>query len=165
MKFFSKRSYRQKGYTLIEALVASGVLLIGVSAACSMSLSLVTQEEINERSVRAFNYLDNAARLYRLGMEPSEIPALLPNEPIVDSITFVSRQVSANGMGPTGTASLPIMRITMTYFPSGATAAYDKDVEQWTGGDKAATRSEHVDVLRSESVQVSEFSRVSTLAP
>lgn len=165
MKLFSKHSNRRGAYTLIEALVASGVLLIGVSAACSMSLSLVTQEEINERSIRAFNYLDNAARLYRLGMEPSEIPALLPSEPMVDSLTFVGRKTAASGIGVSGSTAFPIMRVTMTYHPSGATASYDPDEEQWTGGDKSATRSESLDVLRSESVQMSEFSRVSILAP
>lgn len=161
MKFFRTKSNRRSGYTLIEALVASGVLLIGVSAASSMSLSLVTQEEINERSVRAFNYLDNAARLYRLGMTPAEIPALLPNESIVDSLTFVSRPVAVSGLPST----VQVMRVTMSYHPSGATAAYSATEEEWTGGNSSTTRSEFVDVFRADSVQTSEFARVSTLAP
>lgn len=151
----------RSGYTLIEALVASGVLLIGVSAASSMSLSLVTQEQINERSVRAFNYLDNAARLYRLGMQPSEIPALLPSESIVNSLTFVPRQVAVSGL----TGNVQIMRVTMSYHPSGATEASTVGDIQWTGGDSATTRSEFVDVFRINSVQTSDFPRVSALAP
>ena len=46
----------RKAYTLIEALVASSILLIGIAAAASMSLSFVTQEEITERAARAFNF-------------------------------------------------------------------------------------------------------------
>lgn len=165
MKFFAKHTNRRGGYTLIEALVASGVLLIGVSAACSMSLSLVTQEEINERSVRAFNYLDNAARLYRLGMKTSEIPALLPTEAIVDSLTFVPRQVAVSGVDPTSPHTVQIMRVTMSYHPSGATESYSGSDLEWTGGDDAATRSEYVDVFRADSIQTADFARVSSLAP
>lgn len=81
---------RRSGYTLIEVLVASAILLIGISAASSLSLTMVTQEEMNYRISRSLNVLENCARLYQLGVQPANIyggPAsLLPNEPSVSSI-------------------------------------------------------------------------------
>ena len=50
---------RLRAYTLIEALVASSILAIGMGAASSMSLALITQEQITERSEKAIAYLEN----------------------------------------------------------------------------------------------------------
>lgn len=154
MKIFTQKNKRNRAYTLIEALVASGVLLIGISAASSMSLSLVTQEEINERSIKAFNYLDNAARLYRMGLEPAEITATLPKEPVVQTLSFTSTNKSVTGLG-----NVPVMRISINFKASDATTAQSATIDEWTGGDSTASRTEFVDVLRSESVQSSKFNR------
>ena len=93
MKIMSinSRRIRVSAYTLVEALVGSAVLMIGISAAASLSLSLITQEEINERSVRALNYQDSAAMLIQLGVPSNQIAGLLPDEPVVNSISFVSK--------------------------------------------------------------------------
>lgn len=133
-----------RGYSLIEALVASSVLMIGIAAAASLSLSLVTQEEINERSVQVFNYLDNAARLYQMGVAEADIPGLLPPEPLVSSLTFTPGSESVAGLG-----TVPLTTIEITYKPTGATSTNGSSVLDWTGGDKNVTRSESVVVLRS----------------
>ncbi len=158
MNLFRQNRTRSRAYTLIEALVASSVLLIGISAAASMSLSLVTQEEINERSVKVFNYLDNAARLCQMGVDPTEIAALLPSEPAVKSLTFTGRTLTVAGVG-----DIPATTITVTYNPAAATVAHTPLT--WTGGDKDTTRSESVDVIRSNSTLNGPLPRVQFFGP
>ena len=88
MKLPFNRSSNKSGYTLIETLVASAIMMIAVGGAASLSLTMVTQEEIAERTVRAANYLENAATLYRLGFDTTaEIQAILPDEPVVTNLT------------------------------------------------------------------------------
>lgn len=145
MKRFQNSQIKVGAYSLIEALVASSVLLIGISAAASLSLSMVTQEEINERSVQVFNYLDNAARLYQLGVDASDIPGLLPPEPLVTSLTFTPGTENVSGIG-----TVPVTTIEMTYRPSGATSGNSSSTLDWVGGDKDITRTESVVVLRTE---------------
>ncbi len=154
MKHFTQ-SARQKAYTLIEALVGSSVLAIGIGAAASMSLTLITQEEINERSVRAFNYLDNATQLMRAGVDPSDITNILPTEPLVKSLTNSTRNLTVPGLG-----TVPATTLTMTYDPAGATATNSSTIEEWTGGVKDATRSESVELILGGSHLTQELGRV-----
>lgn len=160
MKPFPDRKDRRRSgaYTLIEALVASSILLIGIAAAGSMSLTLVTQEEINERSVAAVNYLDNAARLFQFGMDPGEIEAVLPEAPVVDSLTFSTRTVSVPGLG-----DLPATTLSLTYHPSPAKSA--SAVGTWTGGDQDATRTISVEVIRADSDFSAPFPRAQHFGP
>ena len=94
---FKIESRRKSGYTLIEVLVASAILLIGISAASSLSLTMVTQEEVNYRISRCLNVLENCARLYQLGVEPANIygggASLMPDEPAVSAIVPVEAVV------------------------------------------------------------------------
>lgn len=145
----------KRAYTLIEALVGSSVLAVGIGAAASMSLSLVTQEEINERSVRAFNYLDNASQLLRAGVPVSEIQNILPTEPIVTSLTSSARNVSVPGIG-----NVPAITLTVTYDPSGASESNLSTIEQWTGGDDSVTRSESIEIVLGQSHQTADLARV-----
>mgnify|MGYP003641241932 FL=1 len=158
MKSQSKKSICQRAYTLIEALVASSILLIGVGAAGSMSLSLVTQEEINERSVKAFNYLDNAARLYQMGVDPAGIAALLPSEPSVTGLTFSSRNLPVTGIG-----TIPAVTLNLTYKPTSSTVAATADT--WTGGDKDVRRTESMEVIRTNSFLTDPLPRVQFFYP
>ncbi|MEM6916591.1 MAG: prepilin-type N-terminal cleavage/methylation domain-containing protein [Verrucomicrobiota bacterium] len=152
LSFFRKS---KRAYTLIEALVGSSVLAVGVGAAASMSLTLVTQEEINERSVRAFNYLDNASQLVRAGVDPAQIQNILPTEPIVTSLATSSRNVTVSGLG-----TIPAITLTVTYDPSGATEGNISTIEQWTGGDDSTTRSESIELILSESHLTEDLARV-----
>jgi len=143
-----RKRARARGYTLVEALVASSVLLVGISAAASMSLALVTQEEINENTVRAANHLDNAARLVQLGMPPASIPGLLPAEPVVASLSFSQRTINLPEVG-----SVPATTVTVVYRPTGAVAENRGQVLEWTGGDAGAERSASVEVVSAGSFQ------------
>jgi len=148
----SRRGGRS-AYTLIEALVASGILLVGVGAAASMSLAFVTQEEIGERAVKAHNHLDNAVSLYRAGVAPAEIPGLLPPEPAVTSLTLTNRSITATNLG-----SVPSVLVTVTWKANGATAA--PGVARWTGGHRDAVRSVSVEAVRADRTLASPLPRV-----
>jgi len=134
---------KRRAYTLIEALVASSILLIGISAAASLSLAMVTQEEMNERSVTAANYLDNAARLYQLGVDQGQIRNLLPVEPVVETLTFTGRNLVVPDIG-----SVPALRLNLTYKATTSTANNPTSTALWTGGDRTARRTESVEVIR-----------------
>ena len=153
-----QNNQRSGGYTLIEALVSSSVLLIGIAAAASMSLAMVTQEEMNERSAKAFTYLDNAARLYQMGVEPAYINNLLPSEPVVLSMSYRVRNIAVTGLG-----NVPATTITMVYKPSSATG--NSGFQRWTGGDKDVTRSESIEVIRSNSFVSEPLPRVVHYTP
>ncbi len=150
-----KLSPSERAYTLIEALVASSVLLIGISAAASMSLAMVTQEEITERSVKAFNYLDNATALYQSGVDKSKIAAMLPAEPVVTALTITDRTINATNLDP-----LPSALISVTYTSNGATTA--SGVSRWTGGASNTTRTVNVEVIRTNRTLPSPLPRVDT---
>jgi len=149
-----------RAYTIIEALVASSVLLIGISAAASMSLSLLTQEEINERSVTVFNYLDNAARLYQLGMPESQIKAILPVEPAVTSLTTATASTAVPQIG-----NVDVVTLTVSYQASEASAVNDTSIDEWTGGDKDTTRNASVSVIRANSYIPENLPRVQKYGP
>lgn len=73
----------RKGYSLIETMVAAVILMIGVSAATTLSLTMTTQEEIAWRVARGMNLLENAATLYQLGMDADGPLNYLPLDPAV----------------------------------------------------------------------------------
>jgi len=150
------RPVSSRGYTLIEALVASGVLLVGVSAAAAMSLALVTQEEINENTLRAANHLDNAARLMQLGLAPATVVSLLPEVAVVDSLDFSQRDLSVPGIG-----TIPAITVSVTYRPTGATAANRGNVLEWTGGDPGTRRTASVEIISDAGVRSGTPPRVS----
>jgi len=103
-----KRKFNQSflsGYTLVETLVASGIIMLAVGAAASLSLTTVTQEEISEKAVRAANYLENAAALYQLGFGGSEITNLLPPEDDVE-LTITAKTVTVPNLGAVSAAEI-----------------------------------------------------------
>lgn len=136
------RKKRARGYTLVEALVASIILMIGISAAASLSLTMVAQEEINERAERALNYLENAASLYQLGLSGTEIAALVPRDPAITTLTVTDQTAAVAGLG-----NMTYGEITVTYDSTPATAAWSAG--KWTGGSDGATRSITVHAYRS----------------
>ncbi|NNE94271.1 MAG: hypothetical protein HKN23_21700 [Verrucomicrobiales bacterium] len=138
---FPKRRNQNAGYTLVEALVASAVLMIGIAAAAALSLSLITQEEINERTVRASNYLDNAAQLYRLGFSTTEIKSILPADPIVKDLVFQAKNQNIAGLG-----IVTLMEMEVEYIPTNAKNLWGN--EKWTGGQSGVTRKHKIQVFR-----------------
>lgn len=89
----------RRGYTLIEVLVASGILVMGIAAAASLALTMVAREEANVRVARAINLHEQAGRLYQLGLNPDAIMAILPPEPNVISLTFTTNTLVVTNAG------------------------------------------------------------------
>ena len=69
---------RPHGYTLIEVLTAAVILGVSLSAAVSMSTTMMMQEELSLRVTQSLNYQENAARLWQLGLNPFQVAALMP---------------------------------------------------------------------------------------
>jgi len=97
---------KNRGYTLVETLVASGILLVAIGAAVSLAVTMTAFEEGNAKVSRAFNYQEQAARLYRLGLSPDEISGLLPAESAVESLTFTTDALVIANLGTVETATL-----------------------------------------------------------
>lgn len=68
------------GYSLIEVMVAAGIIAVGLTAAAVLVGTLMQQEELNAAALRAANLQEQAIVLYRLGMNPDQINALLPKD-------------------------------------------------------------------------------------
>ena len=73
--------HRSRGYSLADTMVAPTIIGIAVSAACSLTLGINTQEEIAWRVSRGTALLENATALYALGLEPATVLNLLPPDP------------------------------------------------------------------------------------
>jgi type II secretory pathway pseudopilin PulG len=67
-------------YSLIEVLIAAGILLTGIAAAAMMAHTMFLQEEANGRVTRALNLQEQAATLWQLGLEPGDITNILPEK-------------------------------------------------------------------------------------
>jgi len=67
-------------------MVAAAIVAIGLAAATVLVGTLMTQQEVNARSLRAANLQEQAAKLYRLDMPKEVIPSLLPESAIVGSV-------------------------------------------------------------------------------
>ncbi len=77
---------RKNGFSLIEALIAAGIVAIGLTAAASLVGALMAKEEVSAVSSRAANLQEQAITLYRLGLSPARIREILP-EVCTDSST------------------------------------------------------------------------------
>ncbi len=89
---FLRPSFRQqarRAYTLIEVLAAGAVIAIGMTAAVSLSSTLMLQEEFAWRVAVTRNYQENMARLWQLGLSPTEVTAIMPaqsDNPLLNQI-------------------------------------------------------------------------------
>jgi hypothetical protein len=100
----SRRSDR--GYSLIELALATGILAAGVAAAASLTMSSVRIEEISHRNARVLALTEGAARMWQLGMSPSQIGSLLPGDPALVSISFNGVAGDPTSMVPTDQGSV-----------------------------------------------------------
>ncbi|MBJ7326753.1 MAG: type II secretion system protein, partial [Chthoniobacterales bacterium] len=69
---------KKNGFSLVEALIAAGIVAIGLTAAASLVGALMAKEELNSVSLRAANLHEQAIVLYRLGLSPARIREILP---------------------------------------------------------------------------------------
>jgi prepilin-type N-terminal cleavage/methylation domain-containing protein len=72
------KSVRYSAYTLIEVLVAASLIGVAMTAAVSMSTTMMLQEELSWRVAVAMNYQENACRVWQLGLTPAEVTAVMP---------------------------------------------------------------------------------------
>lgn len=80
------KRFFQRGYSLIEVLVSTVVIGIGMTAAVSMSSTAMLQEEMSWRVNIGMNYQENAVRLWQLGLDRSDILEILPTNPALNDI-------------------------------------------------------------------------------
>jgi len=74
-----RRSCRNKGYTLVEALVASALLGAMIGSAVSMVGTMNLSERTAYAGTVALNMQDCAAHLWQFGLTPTEVLSVLPN--------------------------------------------------------------------------------------
>jgi hypothetical protein len=111
MKIF-RQSRRNRGYTLVEALVASALLGAMIGGAVSMVGTMNLSERTAYAGTVALNMQDCAAHLWQLGLSPTEVLIVLPNNTnneFVDS----SLVVNANNSVTFGTATTTTLANSM----------------------------------------------------
>jgi prepilin-type N-terminal cleavage/methylation domain-containing protein len=77
---------KNRGYSLVEVMVAAAVVAVGLTAAAMLVGTLMQQQELNAATLRAANVQEQAAKLHRLDLSSAAIRALIP-EPCVASGT------------------------------------------------------------------------------
>jgi prepilin-type N-terminal cleavage/methylation domain-containing protein len=97
-------------YTLIEVLAASAVVAVGMSAAVSLSSTLMLQEELTWRVAVVRNYQENMARLWHLGIRDRDVMNFMPEQrsnDILNRILNGTPSVNATGtVNPTSLGSM-----------------------------------------------------------
>lgn len=100
---------KRNGYSIIEVLVAAGVIALAVGAAAVLARSAILQADSNARVARAANLQEQVAALYRQGYDFAAITNVLPE-------TFVTNTPTASD-----TFRLNFGSVTNTISGSGST--------------------------------------------
>lgn len=108
---------RCAGYSLIEVMIAASILAVGLTAATVLVGTLMTQQEINAVSLRAANLQEQAIRLYRLGMPPEEIVALLPEATLQGTVPTDEKYAVDFGASETNTFEVDGSQVTVEVTP------------------------------------------------
>ena len=115
------------GYTLVEVAVATTILMIGVGAACALTLTMNSQEEAHVRNARATNLMENATRLYQLGLDTNTIFAILPPDPLVKTFSATAQTNPVM----TGVGAPDHVSFTLNYHTSSDTTTWSPGT--WSG--------------------------------
>ena len=147
----AKRNY-SAGYTLVEVLVASSILMLGISAACVMSLTMVTQEEMSHRMARALNAQENAARLFQLGVDNAQISAdPTVTTGILPACSDVALSIDAVDGTVAGVGTLDAAAITATIYTTEPDSTLAQTEKGWTAGarrsDSPVARASRTNIL------------------
>ena len=134
---------RRRGYSLVEVLVALGIITAGVGAAVSLSFATVSQEEAGNNMARALSVQESAARLFRLGLSGDEIKWLLPTDPIVYSLSITEGTTIVGASGTLETATITIEFDVTPYSDTWS-------ANTWTGGPggNASRRTSTITAMR-----------------
>ena len=117
-------------YTLIEVLVAASLIGVAMTAAVSMSSTMMLQEELSWRVAVAMNYQENACRLWQLGLNPADVTAVMPgtaghpflNEILEGTASTVSSGIAnQSGLGVMEGASSALQVANYANGPAGST--------------------------------------------
>ncbi|MEQ1749960.1 MAG: prepilin-type N-terminal cleavage/methylation domain-containing protein [Prosthecobacter sp.] len=116
MKIFPHRL--RAAYTLIEVLAASAVVAVGMSAAVSLSSTLMLQEELTWRVAVVRNYQENMARLWLLGIRDRDVLNFMPDQgsnAVLNQIIFGKPSITFSGTtNPTGLGSMEVAVVSAT---------------------------------------------------
>lgn len=122
---------RGDGYSLIEVLIASAILLIGIAAAACMIHAMSVQETTDARIMQALNIQEQAARLWQLGIDAVEITNILPanfstdDTPLDDEIYLGFASSTTNlGGALTNAQILNPLRLVFVSGHEGSTPVY-----------------------------------------
>lgn len=132
MNWILKHSKRS-GYSLAEVLVATTILMVGVGAAASLTLSINTQEEIAWRVSRGVNVLETAAILYQQGIDASTVNKLIPLDDAVDLTAITAGEADETVVGVGVVRGLTFEVDISTVEDEGSWSA-----GTWTGGSSGA---------------------------
>jgi hypothetical protein len=91
--------------------IAAGIVFAGVAAAAALAMNTAQIEDINYRKGRVIALSEGAARLWQLGLSPSQARSLLLGDPALDSLTF-------NGVAGDPTTLVPSDRGTPVTDPA-----------------------------------------------
>jgi type II secretory pathway pseudopilin PulG len=126
---------RKSGFSLVEAMIAAGIVAVGLTAAASLVGALMAREEVNSISLRAANLQEQAVVLYRLGLSPAKIREIMP-ETCTDSaspaagtygLSFGSPSVSTLSASDGSSFQVRSTTCTLTYpitSPDGTVLSY-----------------------------------------
>jgi prepilin-type N-terminal cleavage/methylation domain-containing protein len=106
----------RRAYTLLEVLAASAVIAVGMAAAVSLGSTMMLQEEMAWRVAVTRNYQENMARLWQLGLSPSDVMALMPTQsasPLLSQmINGTPAIVETGSVNPSGLGSMQSAAVT-----------------------------------------------------
>jgi len=92
---------REKGYSLLELAIATGVLAAGISAAASLTMTSVRMEEMSHRKARVLSMTEAAARLWQLGVSTALIAEIIPGDPALSLMSFNAQSGDPVAVAPT----------------------------------------------------------------
>jgi prepilin-type N-terminal cleavage/methylation domain-containing protein len=125
----SLRGSARSGYTLIEVLVASGLVAAAIGAAARLSIAMTQQEEMARTQARAIRFAEAVARLWQLGVNPSTVmlaqtqDAVLAEGAAPTAMSYSISAPAATSMGTDGgiaQGTVESATVTVTYRPYGS---------------------------------------------
>ena len=107
MLFCSLKNKKRKGYTFAEVLISSALIGVAIGASVQLMATMNMQEEASTDTAIALNLQDNAARLWQLGLSPTDVYSVLPstlnNDDLAGAVTPSSTNSVAFGSATTST--------------------------------------------------------------
>lgn len=107
----------RSGYSIVEVLLAAAVVAVGMTAGAILVGAILAQQQVSATAMLAANLQEQAVTLHRLGLEPAEIRAVLP-EDCVDSdsppagalgLVFTDNGVATENVTSTNGIVVPIL--------------------------------------------------------